>query len=186
MGQMLEAVQTIHEKRIIHGDLKPANFLFVEGCIKLIDFGIARVRPASTFCHAHFQNQDVPVLLVSLARSVWSSFFCIFHMHGMNISSIVLLFPFLQAIQNDHTSIYRDSEVCYICAFTFSLLATSVPIVLSCPISLSASFGFLRIFQFVAGKRHFFTSFLLSCHRFCLMHTFLTAGHRWDSELHIP
>ena len=27
--QMLEAVQTIHEERIVHGDLKPANFLFV-------------------------------------------------------------------------------------------------------------------------------------------------------------
>lgn len=40
--QMLEAVHTIHEARIIHGDLKPANFLIVQGRLKLIDFGIAR------------------------------------------------------------------------------------------------------------------------------------------------
>lgn len=40
--QMLEAVHTIHEARIIHGDLKPANFLIVGGTLKLIDFGIAK------------------------------------------------------------------------------------------------------------------------------------------------
>ncbi|XP_063900090.1 uncharacterized protein LOC135119620 [Zophobas morio] len=40
--QMLEAVQVIHNHRIVHGDLKPANFLFVEGRLKLIDFGIAK------------------------------------------------------------------------------------------------------------------------------------------------
>eukprot|EP00963_Diacronema_lutheri_P001203 scaffold76_cov363-Pavlova_lutheri.AAC.15 len=40
--QMLEAVQTIHKERIVHSDLKPANFLFVEGQLKLIDFGIAK------------------------------------------------------------------------------------------------------------------------------------------------
>ena len=39
---MLEAVHTIHEERIVHGDLKPANFLFVQGKLKLIDFGIAK------------------------------------------------------------------------------------------------------------------------------------------------
>ena len=40
--QMVEAVKTIHEARIVHSDLKPANFLFVEGTLKLIDFGIAK------------------------------------------------------------------------------------------------------------------------------------------------
>ncbi|KAG0203966.1 Dual-specificity kinase, spindle pole body (SPB) duplication and spindle checkpoint function [Mortierella sp. GBA30] len=39
--QMLEAVQTIHDEKIVHTDLKPANFLLVEGSLKLIDFGIA-------------------------------------------------------------------------------------------------------------------------------------------------
>lgn len=39
---MLEAVHTIHEERIVHGDLKPANFVCVQGRLKLIDFGIAK------------------------------------------------------------------------------------------------------------------------------------------------
>ncbi|RWR90161.1 putative serine/threonine-protein kinase mps1 isoform X1 [Cinnamomum micranthum f. kanehirae] len=40
--QMLQAVNTIHEERIVHSDLKPANFLLVRGSLKLIDFGIAK------------------------------------------------------------------------------------------------------------------------------------------------
>lgn len=39
---MLHAVHSIHEARIVHSDLKPANFLVVEGQLKLIDFGIAK------------------------------------------------------------------------------------------------------------------------------------------------
>ena len=39
---MLLAVQHIHGHRIVHGDLKPANFVFVRGRLKLIDFGIAK------------------------------------------------------------------------------------------------------------------------------------------------
>ena len=39
--QMLCAVDTIHKQEIIHTDLKPANFLFVDSLLKLIDFGIA-------------------------------------------------------------------------------------------------------------------------------------------------
>ncbi|GAX81238.1 hypothetical protein CEUSTIGMA_g8670.t1 [Chlamydomonas eustigma] len=40
--QMLQAVCGIHELKIVHSDLKPANFLLVQGQLKLIDFGIAK------------------------------------------------------------------------------------------------------------------------------------------------
>ena len=43
-----QAVDTIHEARIVHSDLKPANFLMVEGQLKLIDFGIAKAISADT------------------------------------------------------------------------------------------------------------------------------------------
>lgn len=39
---MLECVNTIHNRRILHSDLKPANFVLVKGRLKLIDFGIAK------------------------------------------------------------------------------------------------------------------------------------------------
>lgn len=38
----VQAVSGVHEQRIVHSDLKPANFLLVEGQLKLIDFGIAK------------------------------------------------------------------------------------------------------------------------------------------------
>ena len=43
-----QAVDTIHEARIVHSDLKPANFLMVEGQLKLIDFGIAKAIKSDT------------------------------------------------------------------------------------------------------------------------------------------
>ena len=39
--QMLECVNAIHEQGIVHADIKPANFLMVQGQLKLIDFGLA-------------------------------------------------------------------------------------------------------------------------------------------------
>lgn len=39
--EMLLAVDFIHQQGVIHLDLKPANFLMVNGRLKLIDFGIA-------------------------------------------------------------------------------------------------------------------------------------------------
>eukprot|EP00249_Psilotum_nudum_P008850 c21548_g1_i1 orf=204-3014(-) len=46
--QVLTAVNTIHEERIVHSDLKPANFLVVKGVLKLIDFGIAKAIQSDT------------------------------------------------------------------------------------------------------------------------------------------
>ncbi|KAI7871809.1 kinase-like domain-containing protein [Spinellus fusiger] len=39
--QMVEAVRAVHSMKIVHSDLKPANFMLVKGKVKLIDFGIA-------------------------------------------------------------------------------------------------------------------------------------------------
>lgn len=46
--QMLEAVHFVHNTKLVHTDLKPANFLMVKGRIKLIDFGIAQKIPLGT------------------------------------------------------------------------------------------------------------------------------------------
>ncbi|XP_021062326.1 dual specificity protein kinase TTK isoform X2 [Mus pahari] len=46
---MLEAVHIIHQHGIVHSDLKPANFVIVDGILKLIDFGIAnQMQPDTT------------------------------------------------------------------------------------------------------------------------------------------
>lgn len=39
--EMLECVQAVHAYDIVHSDLKPANFLLLQGKLKLIDFGIS-------------------------------------------------------------------------------------------------------------------------------------------------
>ena len=53
---MLQAVEAIHEQRVVHSDLKPANFLFVKGSLKLIDFGIAKaIQNDTTNIHREHQ-----------------------------------------------------------------------------------------------------------------------------------
>eukprot|EP00898_Chlorokybus_atmophyticus_P003937 jgi/Chlat1/4544/Chrsp29S04592 len=59
--QMLEAVATIHKGRIVHQDLKPANFVLAEGVLKLIDFGIAN-RMASENTTSVMQESPVGTL----------------------------------------------------------------------------------------------------------------------------
>ena len=39
---MVEATRLLHERKIVHSDLKPGNFVIVRGNVKIIDFGIAK------------------------------------------------------------------------------------------------------------------------------------------------
>ncbi|KAK8887143.1 hypothetical protein M9Y10_038181 [Tritrichomonas musculus] len=41
--QMLYCVQELHSRNVIHGNLRPENFVFIKGSLKLIDFGIVKV-----------------------------------------------------------------------------------------------------------------------------------------------
>ncbi|CAH8653602.1 unnamed protein product [Schistosoma rodhaini] len=43
--QMLRCVKALHDRRIVHLDLKPQNFVLVYGQLKLIDLGISRLLP---------------------------------------------------------------------------------------------------------------------------------------------
>lgn len=46
--EMLRCVKVVHDSGIVHSDLKPANFVFVKGILKIIDFGIANAVPDHT------------------------------------------------------------------------------------------------------------------------------------------
>ncbi|KAF8449786.1 kinase-like domain-containing protein [Terfezia claveryi] len=54
--EMLLCVQAVHALNIIHSDLKPANFLVVQGRLKLIDFGIANAIVGDTV-NVHRESQ---------------------------------------------------------------------------------------------------------------------------------
>jgi len=54
--EMLECVLSVHEKNIVHSDLKPANFLVVKGGLKLIDFGIAGAIDIDNTLNMHRDN----------------------------------------------------------------------------------------------------------------------------------
>lgn len=47
-NELLKCVRAVHDAGIVHSDLKPANFLFVKGMLKIIDFGIANAVPDHT------------------------------------------------------------------------------------------------------------------------------------------
>lgn len=46
--ELLKCLEAVHRAGIVHSDLKPANFLFVRGVLKIIDFGIANAVPDHT------------------------------------------------------------------------------------------------------------------------------------------
>lgn len=55
--EMLECLQAIHQHDVVHSDLKPANFVLVQGRLKLIDFGIANAIETDETVNVHRENQ---------------------------------------------------------------------------------------------------------------------------------
>ena len=43
MEQMADALASAHSRGVVHGDLKPSNLMVVQGRIKVLDFGLARM-----------------------------------------------------------------------------------------------------------------------------------------------
>ncbi|KAI5862651.1 kinase-like protein [Durotheca rogersii] len=55
--EMLECLAAVHAHDIVHSDLKPANFVLVQGRLKLIDFGIANAIQTDETVNVHRETQ---------------------------------------------------------------------------------------------------------------------------------
>ncbi|KAL2122417.1 hypothetical protein VTJ04DRAFT_2872 [Mycothermus thermophilus] len=55
--EMVECVQAVHARDIIHTDLKPANFVIAQGHLKVIDFGIANAIQTDMTVNVHRDAQ---------------------------------------------------------------------------------------------------------------------------------
>ncbi|KAI6087026.1 kinase-like protein [Hypoxylon rubiginosum] len=51
--EMLECLASVHAHDVVHSDLKPANFVLVQGRLKLIDFGIANAIQTDETINVH-------------------------------------------------------------------------------------------------------------------------------------
>jgi serine/threonine-protein kinase TTK/MPS1 len=72
--EMIKCINTIHELDVVHLDLKPANFVFVSGVLKLIDFGISNsIKGHTVNVYREFQmgtpNYMAPETLIDCAEN---------------------------------------------------------------------------------------------------------------------
>jgi serine/threonine-protein kinase TTK/MPS1 len=73
---MLQAVHVIHEEKIVHSDLKPANFVLVRGQLKLIDFGIANAIANDTTNIQRDHQVKIFIYLMQLYANIYIFLSC--------------------------------------------------------------------------------------------------------------
>ena len=118
---MLEAVQTIHEERIVHGDLKPANFLFVRAGVLFGGLDFEAFRTASGPCGSEprrWRGRDGGLHETTPPRRHRRDYRLAkirARPHGQNtqVQGRLKLIDFgiARAIKNDTTNIYRDTQI---------------------------------------------------------------------------
>lgn len=58
IGQVSRALNYAHQRGVIHADIKPANIIITpEGQVKVIDFGVARIRQKENEGKSHFDRE---------------------------------------------------------------------------------------------------------------------------------
>lgn len=72
--EMIKCIDVIHKLDVVHLDLKPANFVFVSGVLKLIDFGISNsIKSHTVNVYREFQmgtpNYMAPETLIDFAEN---------------------------------------------------------------------------------------------------------------------
>lgn len=79
VNEMIQCINQVHEMGVVHSDLKPANFIFVKGTLKLIDFGISNSINGATVnvyreCQMGTPNYMAPETLIEISNdssSIW-------------------------------------------------------------------------------------------------------------------
>eukprot|EP00477_Mikrocytos_mackini_P001118 GAHX01001200.1.p1 GENE.GAHX01001200.1~~GAHX01001200.1.p1 ORF type:complete len:414 (-),score=61.62 GAHX01001200.1:1160-2401(-) len=139
--QMVEAVETIHSENIVHGDIKPANFVLCKDKLKLIDFATSRKMDGDFSFHTSTELVCTPCYVapevvsshknkkyfVRLANDIWGLGCILYEMvsgirmhNGLNNGKAIISCLKSGMIKIDYNAI-SNKEICRIIKRCFEI-----------------------------------------------------------------